>query len=49
MATFSPNSKKIWVNFGKKIMKERIFTQKRPFGDVTAQHDCPTNHLELEL
>jgi hypothetical protein len=49
MATFSPNSKTNWVNFGNFLMKERIFTQKRPFGDVTPQHDCPTNHLELKL
>jgi hypothetical protein len=49
MATFSPNSKTIWVNFGNFFMKEKNFTQKRPFGDVTPQHYFPTNHLELEL
>ncbi len=49
MATFSPNSKTNQVKFGNFFMKERIFTQKRPFGDVTPQHDCPTNHLELKL
>jgi hypothetical protein len=49
MATFSPNSKTIWVNFGNFFMNETIFTLKMPFGDVTPQHDCPTNHLELEL
>jgi len=49
MATFSPNSKTIWMNFGNFFMKEIIFTQKRSFGDVTPQHYCPTNHLELEL
>jgi hypothetical protein len=49
MATFSLNSKTIWVNFANFFMKEKNFTQKRSFGDVTTQHYCPINHLELEI